>query len=246
MARLFDDASTQYLQYTGAVLSSLPITLVAWFYSDDAANAQDILAIARSSSDTPYIRLVAGGNVVGDPVLAIHRDDANTQSLAQSATGYSVNTWAHGAAVFASGTSRTAYINGVAGTTLTASIGTTTVDRTAIGRLPRATPAAYFSGRIAEAAIYSVALTTDEIASLYNNGIGLSPKMVRPDALVAYWPLLQTDGDIDWWGQFNMTAGNSPTHADHNPVEYPGGIASVQLAQAAGNRRRRTLICGAR
>ena len=68
------------------------------------------------------------------------------------------------------------------------------------------------NGDLAHIAIWNVALTDAEIASLYNGGIGLDPRYVRSANLVAYWPLIRND--LDYIGGYNLTAYNSPTFVD--------------------------------
>jgi hypothetical protein len=67
-------------------------------------------------------------------------------------------------------------------------------------------------GRIAEAAIWNVALSADDAASL---AAGASPLTIRRDALVGYWPLRDADGDISAVNAYTMTPTNSPTYGDH-------------------------------
>jgi hypothetical protein len=67
-------------------------------------------------------------------------------------------------------------------------------------------------GRIAEAAVWSVALGADDAASL---AAGASPLTIRRDGLRAFWSLRDTDGDTDRINIYTMTATNSPTYGDH-------------------------------
>lgn len=76
----------------------------------------------------------------------------------------------------------------------------------------------YFSGDIAEAAIWSAALTAEEFAVL---AAGASPLLVRPGALVNYWPIVGRHGpEIDLVGGNDLTV-NGAVASDHPRMFYP-------------------------
>ena len=82
------------------------------------------------------------------------------------------------------------------------------------------------AGRIAEAAIWNVALTDSEVQALAS---GVSPLRVRPESLQAYWPLFAVTGNaIDYSGKGNdLTDNGTVGVADHAPVgpmfAFPSG-----------------------
>lgn len=88
-------------------------------------------------------------------------------------------------------------------------------------------------GRIADFAIWSVALTAGEFAALAK---GVSPLRVRPASLVAYWPLFGVgSAEPDAIGQSGNLVLNGTTRADHAPVRSPFGADEWQAyAVAAG------------
>ena len=110
MARLFDAGSTEYLTRNQAVLSGVPLALVAWFSSDDLTIAQTIMSISDVSVQADYHRLIFGGNLGGDPITA--QTCQATCARALSSTGCLANTWYHGCALFVSATDRRALLNG--------------------------------------------------------------------------------------------------------------------------------------
>jgi hypothetical protein len=130
--------------------------------------------------------------------------NAGGQAFARTVALVTLNTYAHIAAVFAAVDDRRVYLNGGNKVTDDATSKTPAgIDTTSIGRRSTSAPALYASGRIAEAAIYNAALTDDEIAEL---AAGASPLLVRPDALVAYWPLVGRDyPEPDLVGGFPMS-----------------------------------------
>jgi hypothetical protein len=130
-----------------------------------------------------------------------------------------VNTWYHAAGVVAASNLRTVYFNGGAGTPDTVSVSPTGVDRTIIGARFNTTLGLHWNGKIAECAIWNVALGAAEIAALAK---GFSPLLIRPTSLVAYWPLIgRTSPEICPKGGFDMTVVNGPTGAEHPRVVVP-------------------------
>lgn len=212
--------NTSYLSRTTSVpLTGVPLTLVCWGKTTDTTNSQNVLSLCQTTNATNgAFVLNFGGATAGDPIRA-YAGSGGVYEVAVSGSGYSSGVWTHAAAVFASTTSRTAYINGVAGTANTVSKTPASISRIDIGQLH--TTVQNFGGDIADAAIYNVALDAAEIAAL---AAGVSPINVRPDALVAYWPLKYEDGDVDHWGQYDLTATGSPTYNPHPPIIYPRGL----------------------
>jgi len=121
-----------------------------------------------------------------NPRVFIYASKGNFSS-AQTTTNASQDTWHHLCGVFAASDDRTAYLDGGNKGTDATDLSPDYVDLTAIGAFKDNTPGEYCSGRIAEAAIWNVALTDAEVAILAD---GFSPLLVRPASLVAYWPLI--------------------------------------------------------
>lgn len=223
MARLFDDASTQYAGITSS-LGSLndPLTMACWFNSDDATIAQVLMALSNTGATTGAYLLRALGNTAGDPVAATKQNDAGTTQGVSTTTGYSVNTWHHACGVFTSDTARTAYIDGGSSATVsTPSISDPTADAFNIGAWQdSAGYKQYMSGMIAHAAIWNAALTAAEVASLAK---GMDPRQIRPESLIAYWPLVgKAAPEIDIVGGYGLTLSTSaPTAAAHPRVFLP-------------------------
>jgi hypothetical protein len=121
------------------------------------------------------------------------------------------NQWFNALGVFASTTSRTAYVNTTAGTPGTDSRSITTEISIRIGR--RATGNA-FTGQLAEFAIWNVALTADEINSLAK---GFKPTRIRPQSLRYYVPLVRDVQELRSGIPFTTSA-NAPVVFDHPRV----------------------------
>ncbi len=212
MARLFDDAATEYLELDSAPLTAYPFTMSCRFYSDDITANQTLCFIGDKDSETDFWRLAVLGAVGGDPI-ALQSNDGTTER-ADTSTGFSVNTWHHACGVAVSATDRSCFIDGGSEGTSTTSITPAGSDRISVGRGGKLTPNFYMSGRIAELGVWNVALSDAEVATLAK---GFSPLFIQPHNLVAYWPLIRDD-DNDWIGGFDLTATNTPTIAVHPPL----------------------------
>ena len=111
MARLFDDASSQYLAVGSTPVTAAPFSMAAWFNSDSDALQQAIISVGDTAGATNYFTLQARGNTGGDPVQ-VHVREGATSAVASTSSGYSANTWHHAAAVFASSSSHAVYLDG--------------------------------------------------------------------------------------------------------------------------------------
>ena len=226
MARLFDDASNEYLNITSPAVTAVPFTMAAWFYSDDIDNPGVIMSVADIGSANNYFWLAAQGSGVGNPVRVTAR--GTTARHADTSTAWLEDTWHHACGVFAAADDRRAFLDGGGKGTETTSEIPSGLDNTEIGRVGDSSPTLEFSGRIAEAAIWNIALSDAEVALLAK---GFSPLFFHPESIVAYWPLIRDD-DQDRVGDFNMTAFNTPSVAEHPPniiypappfISYPSG-----------------------
>jgi hypothetical protein len=189
MARSFNGTS-DYIEHAAPLLTAAPITLACWFNATDATTSMTLVSISDIAGITNYFRLGLNSPTAG-------RVGANARSAvnatAESSASYVANTWNHGCAVFASASSRSAYLNGAAaGSDATAST-PAGLDATNIGCLRRTTRITFLSGAIAEVGIWNSALSAADVAALAK---GFSPTKVRPDALVFYSPLIREVRDL--------------------------------------------------
>src|SRR3990167_4808445 len=167
MARLFDDVGNDVLNVASASVTAVPLTLACWFMSDDLTIAQTLISLSSTPASTAHVfNLVARGNIAGDPVGAV--TNGGSAYVADTTTGYSANVWHHACGVFTAANSRTAYIDGGSSATDVNSTAPSGINNTRIGRSGRQQLS--MSGRIAEAGIWSVALTGGEIAALAGGG----------------------------------------------------------------------------
>ena len=227
MARLFDDASTEYLQVESAVATSYPFGMVSWFNTDSDSQAQVIVWVGDKDAGNDYCALQANGNIAGDPVVAFSY--GTTIERAVTSTTYSTNVWQHAAAIWLSASERHVYLNGGGkGSNTNAINAIVGYDRTALGGARDNTPGAYMSGHIAEAAVWDLTSwgandaereTAFELA-IASMAKGYAPSFF-PLGLLGYWPLVR--GLNDYVGGFNMTA-NGTAVSSHPRIIYPSKI----------------------
>lgn len=221
MARDFN-GSTDYLYNASSPITAMPLTLACWVCPDSLTVDGYPIGIYNSGANGFY-GINIGGAQTGDPVQAHHQTDTGGNARASTSTGYSTGVWQHVAAVFASSTSRAAYLNGTNKGTNTTSTGTTTVSRISVGARYLSSVSQYFDGKVAMPCWWNVALSDDEIAQL---ATGVHPYTVRPDAIVAFVRIDGSSPEPDEWGGYSMTVGGTPASYEDPPINYPtlGGI----------------------
>jgi len=218
MARQLTQSSSQYLEYGSAIVSAPPFSFACWFYRD-SVNYQELFGLGSTAINNWHGLLLYG--TTGTGLRAYSRGAGSTHAEASPASP-TAGAIHHACGVWAATNDRRVYLDG--GNKATdAGNQSPTVDVTSIGRLVVNGSGYYYAdGWIAEAALWNVALTDDDVASLAK---GFSPLLICCGSLVAYWPLGGLNGrhDRDHFGQYSLTAYNVPTWADHPPVIYPCG-----------------------
>ncbi len=185
MSRDFN-GSSQYGEIASFSLTASPCTLAAWVKSaSTSGSGKSILAVCGAGF---HYHLIGQSIALGKWYCASRA--GGSEAYAAGTTAPTTSDWVHVCGVFASSTSRVLYVNGVnEGSNATSTA--PTLSKLAIGiRSDGATPAAtpsWFTGQIAEAAIYSAALDAAQVASL---AAGASPIIVAPASLVFYCRLL--------------------------------------------------------
>ncbi len=207
--------SGQYLTQGTAIVSALPLTLACWFNPTSTAATGTLLSISNNSTENSYFIMVmiAGG------VLRAQQSTGGTAVNAVTATSMTANNWYHCAAVFTSATSRTVYLNGVA------------VSNARTNFQGSGTALNVCNGTIAYEAVWNVALSSTDIANLYNSGAGSDPRLIQGGSIVSF-SLLQSgppfadQGNSSTW----TTTGSPLVAADPFSVSGGGGpVADVRF-----------------
>ena len=229
MARGFLQASSNYLQRSDTCgISGYPFTFACWFYASDLdiTGTRPLMRFSENSDGTGDNHDLRVRDAPDYDVLAVSNDQGVAQAFANTSTQASTDTWHHAVGVWASATDRRVFLDGSGKGTNTTSVNYATQAYTSFSLAGTN----YWSGSIGEGGLWNVALTDAEAAVL---ATGISPLAVRPQSLVAHWPLIgRTSPEIDLVGGFDMTLNNSPTAAAHPRVIYPG-LPQAFFAQAA-------------
>lgn len=221
MPREFSSASSQALTRSNAVISAYPFTVAAWARATTVASLQEVISIGANTGANQN-EVSIGFSATGAPRARVAT--AGTERIATAGAAPSNGAWCHICGVFTNSTSRDCYLNAANKGSNTSSVNLSgSLDRMALGRRELDTPSNYLTGAIAEAAIWSVALDIDEITALAK---GVCPLLIRPTALLAYWPLFGNDSPEPdrWRNSYALTLVNTPTKStDGIRVYYPQG-----------------------
>lgn len=228
MSRSFVAASSQYLETSSFPNGVLPVTIAAWFRPDSTSGFQRVVSWQSSSGQyvpgSILLNYPSAGNVSNQVY------DGFTNALPVGSGTFTTSEWNHAAVISAVTASRT-YLNGAVGSDVTYSalafVGSTYLE---IGRL---IGTQYYHGRIAEVGVWSAELTAAEVSVLAK---GYTPLEVRPQSLIAYYPLGGHYGNYDldrWKNRYDLTPANSPTWAEHSRVIYPATHGVWPLAGQA-------------
>jgi concanavalin A-like lectin/glucanase superfamily protein len=217
-------STSNYLAYSGAVVTGLPLTMACWVLdpSKTLSTTNHLMSVKDDASGTNRNGFMLTYNGAGN--IIARTGGASAFSDATAAGTMPDNIWTHAAGVWASTTSRAAFRNGAnKGTNATsqtvASVNTASiaVSLGSSGPISNTPPDAL----IAEAGIWNAALTDDEIGML---ALGVVPYMVRPSALVAYWPLMGIlNPEIDVVGRQEMVIQGSLSAGAHPAIRYYPG-----------------------
>lgn len=233
MARLFDDAFEEYLRRAGTCgLSGYPFTFACWYNVNTTGVNHTLIAFCDEVGTSSRQEMRLRDAPDSDVTMTTDNDGSMAYVLGAN---YTTDVWQHACAVFAGAQERHLYLNGgnKASNTTDSQPWNAGLDETFIGAdRMSANPFWWISGHIAEAAIWNLALIEAEVAALAK---GFSPLLIRPDRLVAYWPLIR--GINDRVGGYNMTASGT-TVSEHPRVIYPSGIIVPSFAPATFLPRR--------
>jgi len=217
MARLFNDANPEGLYVNSAPVTNYPFTLSCWFNTDDDTIREVLLSVVDKDVDSQMFELVLTGDLAGDNLRFIAYA-GGAGAAATTTAGFTANTWHHALGVATNSTSRAVYLDNANSGASTVERAPTGLDRVAIGYAGDASPSKYFSGGVAEAAIWNIA--TLDAAERTALAKGYSPLLIRPQSLVFYTPSISTS-DRDIKGGLALTSVGTPSVAAHPRVFYP-------------------------
>ena len=219
-----DSGTDDYLNKSVSIFSgkTYPLAFTAWVRPDDRG-AQHAVVSDSGSGSSKQVRLGCTSN--GKFQVGMKGANANSPS-AHYDNGNT--TWFHLTALFIASNNYKLYVNGTLDATQTTNsnisdfadsnqfyIGTGVSSGTNIA-------AKTWEGGLAEVAAYAAELTAGEISAL---AAGYSPLLVRPDALVGYWPLggplASSASNNDFVGGNHLTTNGGVSEENHPPMIYP-------------------------
>lgn len=255
MARLFDDAQNERLEVSVPVLD-VPITLALWLNVDEDTNGHSRAMSVTDISDSNRRITIAYEMTNPEPNLRLNSHDGSTNVVIDhlETNENLIGKWHHLCATDV-GTGRELFFDGASEGTNATSLGSMSgLDTATLGAKTNSGGTGdFWSGSLLWPAIWDVALSDANILAL---ALGWHPTLIRPDALIAFWPLggldtEETDGGTarGLVGGYDMAAfsdATGPGISDHrgglivpsSAIVVPGVAAAVP----AGNRRRRMLI----
>lgn len=180
---------------------AVPLTLAAWCKPTNLLSTQGILTLGTSASTPSHrISLITG--------LARVTSYSGSEASVNTTTA-TAGAWNHVAGVFNAANSRSIFINGGGKQTNTTNLAPT-FNRITIGCTIFNTNLDFFTGEIAECAVWNTALTDDEVASLAR---GYSPQLIHPQNLLYYVPLVNEIIEIKGLSLVNTSTTAGTTHS---------------------------------
>lgn len=223
MARLLDDAATEYLNIDQSPIVSYPFVIACRFNSDIINTYQTLISIVDKDV---YPGSMYSLSLSNDTKVWVRAYKDPAYGNAKTSTTYSVNTWHHACAIFASATDRRVLLDNGGKVTNATNVTPVNLDRTTIGYDRRPTSWYPMSGMIAEAAIWDLSVwpgaTGADKANNFERIIGSLANGDTPNTyplgLVAYWDLIRSLNDK--FGGYNLTA-NGTVVAAHPRIIQP-------------------------
>lgn len=162
-----DIGGTNEYHTIASLVTAVPFTFTCWGRPANATAKMTAVSIGNAANFS-FACLYFDGSTGGDPIIARSDSDASGSATASSASGFTANEWHHAAGVFAAANSRTAYLNGVPGTTETTTITQAAMATGTSGSLfANGGPYDYFTGQIDSVRIYNRALSDADVPEEY-------------------------------------------------------------------------------
>ncbi len=152
---------------------SLPITLSAWIKLD----TMNVNTAVISKWDTGWATMAYALIILSNGAIrGFYSDGTNLAGKDSNAGVVTLGSWYHIAAVIRGNNNISLYVNGVEVSGTYGGTGSATYDNTAPLRMGAIAPGSgnYLDGKLDEVRIYNAALTTNNIAALYNSPSGAS------------------------------------------------------------------------
>ncbi|GEM_PF-4168884 len=225
MALRFTRASEQYL-YSALSVNRVPMTISLWVRRASLAYWCTLAGVGDVDQERQYQCI----QTADDQIRSIGWAGGSGYTSTHSGNPGTTN-WYHCVVVFVSD-SITFYLDNEAQTPGAWTAGSISIDQIRIGASCSSTFYDYADDYIEHVAVWDVALSTDEIADLYNCDV--NPLDIQSDHLLTYTPLI--DDMTDESGNLTWTAVNmsSPSYSTSG-IEYPASSGSSCTLTYNGN-----------
>ncbi len=213
MAREFERTNSEYLSNGSPLLTAAPMTVSMWINPFlPMSGGQTVFSIADTGgNDDFFILEYLGGSPADIRWMAVR----GSGGIASIPNVIVPNQWQHVCGVEVASNLRHVYYNGGSEATNTDSRVPVSLDNTTIAAHLLSVLITTPNVRVGHAALWNVALTAAEVASL---AAGVSPLRIRRDNLVEYWPINGQSPERGVVGGFNMTVNGTPAVVEEPPT----------------------------
>lgn len=199
MSRVFS-ANTDHLDSASSVVTDVPLTLSAWVKYDSTHGVTQYMPICLGESGTGN-NYFALKSLSGQQIRAEERDTSiSGGNTVQATPPLGVTSWYLFSGVFTTHGSRSMWINGTGKGSDSTAKTASGINSIRISGDNNATPSQIWRGNIAHVAIWNIALSDQQIASL----LYLYPNQVAVGNLVNYWPLTNNQSPEPDYGSGNL------------------------------------------
>lgn len=181
MARSFNGSTEEIGCGTSALLQPAAMTAACWIYPTSLTPAYSAIISKNAGTGSNFYQLFVKSNgKVAVYLVNGNYDGTGSHTLTTS-------NWYHVGFTYSSAAGGVGYVSGASDGTFAAN-GAISFSANPVLELANDLPNAgrFYGGRMADVAIWNVALTAGEFAALAS---GQRPNMIRRASLLAYWPL---------------------------------------------------------
>lgn len=217
MAVYVQAINTEWLEHFVPLATAVPLSMACWFQTHSTIPNSTLMGLFDKDVTNHGFVLQAAGDSEDDKVRCFTIAGGAFGTVA-STSSWTVNTWHHACAVFASSTDRRIFLDGGSKATEATDVTPAGIDLLSLGRSGDSTPTNYLKGYLAEVGVWTEALTDVEVAILAN---GTPPDRVRRQNLVHYYRLRNIDELKCRLGSAQLIPRQTPTSASHCRIFYP-------------------------
>lgn len=203
-------SSSNYYETATAAVTGPPFTWSCWFYPTVAA-ARTIMNVHQGGVTNEYFYLASESSRMNFEV----RNAASGNSALLTGAAPNFNAWNHGFAVSIATNNRRASLNGGTVVSTASNRPTIGIDTTTL-LSGNGVAKAELDGRLADVAIWDVALSDDEGARL---ALGVDPLFIQPENLIHYWRCIRNGATLpDYIGTLDIAEVGTVTQSEHVPL----------------------------